>query len=52
MNQYKFFINYLWTRFCFGILYEKGFSFIVYIGFFKLGIGFTETAEGFGIWKA
>lgn len=52
MGQYKFFINYNFTSMLFGFTYEKQFAFCIYILFFKFGIGLSNGAKGFGIWKA
>jgi hypothetical protein len=51
MGQYKYYINYSFTRCLFGIEYDKGFSFELHLLFITLGVGLTNDARGFGIWK-
>lgn len=51
MYQYKFFINYSFTKILFGFTYEKQFAFCVYLIWFKFGVGLMEDAKGFGIWR-
>lgn len=51
MHQYKFFINYSFTKISFGFTYEKQFAFCVYFLWLKFGIGLMKDARGFGIWR-
>jgi hypothetical protein len=52
MGQKKFYINYNWKSFLFGWNYEKGLCFEIKLTFFTFGIGLTDSAKGFGIWRA
>jgi hypothetical protein len=51
MGQNKFYINYGFTRILIGVDYEKGFSFQIHLLFITFGIGLTQGAKGFGVWK-
>jgi hypothetical protein len=51
MGQYKIHIMYRWSRFLFGIDYEKHHSLQIYLGPLIIGIGLTDHASGFKAWK-
>jgi hypothetical protein len=51
MGQNRLYINYTFTGLLFGVLYERGWRLELWIGFIKIGIGLTDSAQGFGCWK-
>lgn len=51
MGQEKLYINYNWKSFLFGWNYEKGLCFEIKLAFFTFGLGLTNSANGFGIWR-
>ena len=49
MGQYKIYLN-ISMQLLLGFSYSKGCSFEINILCFVIGIGLTESAEGFGFW--
>ena len=51
MGQYRFYIGFSWLRCVFGFVYSKKYVLEFYFLFFNFGIGLTDGAHGFGIFK-
>lgn len=52
MGQKRLYINWSLARLMMGIEYKKGYYFEMHFLFVKVGIGLTDQAEGFGVWRA